>query len=264
MKRGMANIVFHPHGWIRSDQMVAVIDHAIDRWGKKVRFLNFSECVARLTKNLLAGQPLRAKDGADNGVRLMDLDDDGYLDVVIGNATLRQTRLWRPESGGWSESPFPVLIVTLPTANGTSRGAMPFSRDAGVRFGVLAGDGAASFLVRNEKQAGVWHFRKGQWQHDRAMLTGLVLDGEPVMTARREWIRAFVCAIWMRDGICEVIVSNPRQNAVFAWNVATGRWVSQPFGLPEDALLVDEKGRDAGLRLVDVNEDGHTDMLVLR
>ena len=77
VKRGMANIVFHPHGWIRSDQMVDVIDHAVNRWGNKIRILNFRECVDRLTKHLLAGQPLRAADGSDNGIRLLDLNDDG-------------------------------------------------------------------------------------------------------------------------------------------------------------------------------------------
>ena len=261
IKRGMANIVFHPHGWIRSDQMLAVIDHAIDRWGKKVRFLNFAECVARLTENLLAGQPLRAKNGADNGVRLMDLDDDGYLDVVIGNATLQQTRLWQPNRSAWVESSFPVLLIDSPTANDTSGDAVPLPCDAGVRFGILTNDGAASFLVRNEKQAGVWHFRKGQWQHDQTMLTGLVLDGEPVMTARKGVDQGVRLRDLDGDGIGEVIVSNPRQNAVFAWNTATKQWVSLPFGLPENALLVDEKGRDAGLRLIDVNEDGHADVL---
>ena len=46
-------------------------------------------------------QPLRAADGGDNGVRLLDLDNDGYLDVVIGNAQVRQTRLWSPRIRKW-------------------------------------------------------------------------------------------------------------------------------------------------------------------
>ena len=176
-KRGMANVVFHPHGWIRPDQMVDLVDHVVTQHGDKVLFLNFRECVDRLTEHLLAGQSLRAVDGSDNGVRILDLDHDGYLDVVIGNGQLKRTRLWEPETEKWIESPFPVSIVRSPTEAGTKE-------DAGVRFGVLTPAGKASFLVRNEQAAGVWHFRDGDWHQDREMLNGLSIEGAPVMTVR--------------------------------------------------------------------------------
>ena len=51
-----------------------------------------------LEKNLLGGHPLRAADGQDNGVRVLDLNNDGYMDVVIGNENVRQTRLWSPDT----------------------------------------------------------------------------------------------------------------------------------------------------------------------
>ncbi|HUY37014.1 MAG TPA: hypothetical protein VMV69_30125 [Pirellulales bacterium] len=38
----------------------------------------------------MTGQPLRAADGRDNGVRLVDLNDDGYLDVLISNPELQR------------------------------------------------------------------------------------------------------------------------------------------------------------------------------
>ncbi len=62
--------------------------------GDRVKFLTFREVEARLNTHLLAGQPLRALDGGDNGVRVLDLDGDGFQDVVIGNAQLQRTRLW--------------------------------------------------------------------------------------------------------------------------------------------------------------------------
>ena len=260
IKRGMANIVFHPHGWIRSDQMVDVIDHAANRWQDKIRFLNFSECIDRLNKHLLSGQPLRAEDGTDNGVRLLDLNADGYLDVVIGNRKLQQTRLWKPDQAAWDENVFPVLVVDAPTPRDAEKKPSG-AGDAGVRFGVLSPGGAASFLVRNEKQAGVWHFHDGNWRHDPAMLAGLMLDGQPVMTSRMGVDQGVRLRDLNADGICEVIVSNPEQNAVFQWNAKTKQWIKQAFGLPENALLVDAEGRDAGLRFVDVNEDGYADVL---
>ena len=264
-KRGMANIVFHPHGWIRSDQMVDVIDHANDRWGSKIRVLNFRECVDRLTKHLLAGQPLRAEDGLDNGVRLLDLNNDGYLDVVIGNAQLQLTRLWNPDQIRWEEKPFPALVVDASRGSDgdgeSESGSLTDSRDAGIRFGVLSSDSGASFLVRNERQAGVWHFRKGDWQRDPAMLAGLVLDGTQVMTSRKGIDQGVRLRDLDSDGICEVIVSNPHQSAIFRWDAQIQQWRKLPFALPKNALLVDADGRDAGLRFVDVNEDGRADVM---
>ncbi len=261
IKQGMANIVFHPHGWIRSDQMVEVIDHAIDRWGERVRFLNFPECIERLNKHLLSGQSLRAEDGGDNGVRLLDLNDDGYLDVVIGNGKLQQTRLWKPNQMRWDEKSFPIPIVDSSIRENIDQKVRSAPRDAGVRFGVLSPNGVASFLVRNEKQSGVWHFHEGDWKYDPGMLAGLMLDGKPVMTSLHGVDQGVRFRDVDADGICEVIVSNPNQNAVFKWNAKAKQWVRQSFSLPEDAVLVDANGRDAGLRFIDVNEDGRADVL---
>ena len=45
--------MFHPHGWIKSEQVVELIDHAVKTHGSKVKFLNFREALDRLNKNLL-------------------------------------------------------------------------------------------------------------------------------------------------------------------------------------------------------------------
>ncbi len=253
-KRGVANVVFHPHGWIRPDQMVALVDHVVAQYGSKVRFLNFRECLDRLNQNLLAGQSLRSADGSDNGVRLLDLDNDGFLDVVIGNGQLKQTRLWRSKTEKWIESPFPVSIVRSEAGAGAAK-------DAGVRFGVLTPAGNASFLVRNEQTAGIWHFQGGVWQQDREMLKGLSIEGKPVMTVRDGVDQGVRLRDLDGDGVCEVIVSNPEQNAVFAWNKEKDRWQQMPFSLPAGTAIVDALGRDAGLRLIDINEDGRDDVL---
>ena len=51
--------MFHPHGWISTEQIVDLIDHAVTKHGKKVKFLTFREAQERLNKNLLDGHPLR-------------------------------------------------------------------------------------------------------------------------------------------------------------------------------------------------------------
>ncbi|MEI8022064.1 MAG: hypothetical protein WCH39_27895, partial [Schlesneria sp.] len=81
-KQGVMNLVFHPHGWINSDQVIELIDHAIARHGKKVKFLNFKECVDRLNANVLGGQSLRKSDGSDRGLRLADANRDGRWELI--------------------------------------------------------------------------------------------------------------------------------------------------------------------------------------
>src|SRR5205085_12211262 len=75
--------VFHPYGWSTPQQWVEFIDYAQKKYGKSVKFLNFRECLERINKNLLDGHPVRDEKGRDNGVRLVDLDQDGLLDVIV-------------------------------------------------------------------------------------------------------------------------------------------------------------------------------------
>ena len=56
-------VVFHPHGWIRNDQLVEFVDYAVEKYGSRVKFLNFAECLERINTHLLGGVALRT-DGA--------------------------------------------------------------------------------------------------------------------------------------------------------------------------------------------------------
>src|SRR5262249_10338271 len=70
--------------------------------GKKVKFLTFKEAQERLNKNVLGGIPIRhPEDGNDNGVRLLDIDNDGYLDAALTNEKVRLIWRWQPLSGSW-------------------------------------------------------------------------------------------------------------------------------------------------------------------
>ena len=102
LKQGVFNLVFHPHGWIKPEQVVELIDHAVKKHGKKVKFLNFREAQERLNKNLLArpAAPRRRTDD-DNRVRLVDLNKDGYMDVV-GEP---QSSDLEPASRTWATQP---------------------------------------------------------------------------------------------------------------------------------------------------------------
>jgi putative membrane-bound dehydrogenase-like protein len=251
-KKGTFNLVFHPYGWSKPEQLVDLIDHADRTHGKKVKFLTFREAQERINRHLLDGNPVRAADGGDNGVRLLDVDGDGNMDVIIGNDKVRQTRRW-VSGRRWVTSGFPVPLVEDDGKGGR--------RDAGVRFGVIDRFGGACLLVRTEKRAGAWRFKGSAWEEVPELLAGLEIDGQPVFTARDGRDLGVRLRDIDGDGACELIVGNDRQQAVFAWSAVDKRWKKLPWTLPEGTRIVDGRGRDAGLRLVDVDDDGRLDVL---
>lgn len=238
LKRGVMTMVLHPHGWSDPQQIVDLIDHAVTKYGKRVKFLNFPEALERLEKNLLKGQSLRAAEGGDNGVRLADVNNDGFMDVLIGNEHLTATRVWDSAGNRWKETEMPVS----------------FSGRAGerVQFGVVQKDGAATMLSRS----GAWTFANGKWQETPDLLKGL--DALANTTPGKDTgirLRDFD-----RDGICELLVSNTTTNAIYRWSTDTRRWDVANFALPEGVSLLNERGEDNSLRFVDLNEDGFDDV----
>jgi len=257
IKQGTMNMIFHPHGWIRNDQIVELIDYAVERYGNRVRFLTFREAQERIDKYLLGNEPLRAQDGQDNGVRLLDLNNDGYLDVVVGNERVRQSRVWQPDTRSWSTSSFPAAIVS-PGPGGRS--------ETGLRFGIIQADGNVTALVRNGQEAKGWTFKRNEWVEEK-YLTGLDLDGKAIFTATEQGASGMRDnGVRLRDldgdGRDELIVGNESQNGVFRWSEERRAWSPLPYSLPRNARIVDARGRDNGLRFVDVNGDGFADVIL--
>lgn len=248
LKQGVMTLVFHPWGWSSPQQHVDFVNYATGRYGKRVRFLNFNEAIELLEKNVLGGQSLRNNSGRDNGVRLLDLNHDGYIDAVIGNEKVRQTRIWSPEKKRWIVGEFPAQIVA------------PDHIDAGLRFGITTADGFPTAIVHNESTSGAWHFDGHTWVSDGSLLNGLDAGG-PVLTSDRGRDRGVRFHDLDNDGCCELIVSNDRQQAIFKWNIAGRRWEKLPFALPAGTSIVDAQGRDAGLRFVDIDGDDFDDVL---
>ena len=87
-----------------------------------------------------------------------------YLDVVISNEEVHQTRLWSPK-------PDPGRLVTFPSFS-----AAEACGPERVRFGIFRPDGHASLLFRTEHEAGAWSFDAGQWVLDKDLLNGLAVE----------------------------------------------------------------------------------------
>src|SRR5439155_25933483 len=98
---------------------------------------------------------------------------------------------------------------------------------------------------------------------ERALLTGLEFAVEPpfrtVLTSAEGIDRGVRFRDLDGDGRCELLVANAAQSGAFAWSDEKKAWELLPFAPP---ALVDLKGRDNGIRFVDVNEDGHDDLVI--
>ncbi|MBI1311426.1 c-type cytochrome [bacterium] len=160
-KQGVFNLVFHPHGWIKAEQVVELIDHAVATHGKKVKFLTFREALNRLNRNLLAEHPLRNPDGRDNGVRVVDVDRDGFQDVVIGNAEHRVTRLWHHRDRSWHEVGFPTRI-----GSGVRFTQVREDGHISVLAPSLEGPTAKPIVVTENVPERAWYFDGREWVDD--------------------------------------------------------------------------------------------------
>lgn len=150
LKQGVMNFVFHPHGWIRADQVIELIDHAVTRHGPKVKFLTFREALERLNQNFLKGTPLRDAQGRDNGVRLIDTDGDGLLEAVHS-----AQRFDRPSFAALKTDSLPPEVVQ---PSGTI--------DPSLRLVDINEDGHRDLVFSNQTQYGVylWNPTSSSWE----------------------------------------------------------------------------------------------------
>src|SRR6266446_2064744 len=166
--------VFPPHGWSAPEQWVEFIGYAQEKYGQRVKFLTFREALERLEKNALAGHSLRAREfrvdplngkseanacnGRENGVALLDVDGDGFMDVMIGNNDRDVTRVWQPKQSRWSETGTPELLQTFHLDGRRD--------DYQIRFGVVRG---ATVMLGHK----AWQWTDGRWESAPELLRGL-------------------------------------------------------------------------------------------
>jgi hypothetical protein len=264
VKRGVWALCFHPYDWMTSQQLIELIEYAYQTYPGRVSFLTFPELLQRLEENLLGGQSLRNSQGGDNGVRLLDVNGDGWMDVIVANAAVQKTRVWQPESRSWQETDFPVRLVDYSPAGEIA---------PQVHFGILAGCKGAVMLVRRGPELRFWHWSGAGWVELAEASQGLedllaILPGLPQQDV----------GIRLRDldgdGSCELLVAGVATSRVYRWEarqlsesppgstteqLVRGSWVRLDYALP--VPVVDEKGRDAGLRLVDLDGDSDLDVV---
>jgi putative membrane-bound dehydrogenase-like protein len=256
IKQGVMTLTFHPYGWSTSEQIVELIDHANAKYGKRIKFMTFREAYRELGRSLLGGWFVRRPGLVthDGGVRLIDLNDDSYMDVVQPHHSRRVFWLWDPVKSRPTErrgTPF----MNIPLIAGQ------FGPEQGLRFGIIHPDGRPIALISNDTAQGGWQFNGQEWIEDASLLEGLETEGQPFLTA----VAGHDMGVRLRDidgdGGCELIIGNDRQNAVFRRTMSPPKWERLPFTLPDGARIVDKRDTDAGMRFVDLDEDGALDLV---
>lgn len=203
LKQGVFNLVFHPHGWIKPQQIVELIDHAVARHGRKVKFLTFRECAQRLNRRFgpLRGQapPLATTREAipnlppawrlppsrlpppvpfdaqrDTGLRLVDVNGDGAVDCLFSDHRRYALYLFDKAQGGWTTAIFDVLRGQ---EDGTRPVLPPFVRADGTNNGAWIHSGA------------VWLMNEDTWRlpdHVFKLTFAELLAGSPAARGRPE------------------------------------------------------------------------------
>ncbi len=250
VKQGLMVFGFHPHGWITAEQIIEFLNYSTSTYGKRVRFITFKQAQQRIDQFLLSNQPLRNERGDDNGIRLLDLNHDGWMDVVIGNENLQMTRIWRPSQQDWQETGFPTRIVKESQKNDV--------RSNGVRFGIVQSNGYASMLVKNEIEQGFHHFDGRKWVTVNGYFKGLEPSIFTSLSGRDRGVRFRDIT---GDGTTELVISNPDQNFLYEWNPRNRIWSEMTYTIPSGRFIVDGEGLDNGLRFADLNDDGFDDIV---
>jgi hypothetical protein len=225
IKKGVFTMVFHPHGWIKAEQIIELIDHAQQKHGNKVKFLTFKEAQDRLQKALFRKDEWR---GCADSVFLLDLNNDGYLDIVDLRTRVGKTYLWDPEYTHWKVVPGPDGLALKTLLGG------------GVHFGVLQNNGFASVahysptdeaIGPERYREGVYHFNGKKWIADAKIGAGPPKLAVPVQRL----------IDFDGDGICEKIDGDGK---VFRHEPGKD-WQPLAFALP----FTDK----ASLRFLDLN-----------
>lgn len=254
IKKGVFSMVFHPHGWIKAEQVVEFIDHVVEKHGKKVKFLTFKEALERLEKNLLKVDAFRVAEDRfpvgkstfivgdhEPGVFILDVNDDGFMDVVnVHDATCR---VWDGRRSSWKEMAFP--------GQETLKGWF-----AGYFFGRFQPTGLVTALDLRLPLNGGWDFHGDGWKENKAYFhtpRGMREAFSP---------KDLGCRVLDvdGDGLSEVVYYLRPDRGVFAWDRKAG-WKLLAFSIPVDTLVADSRQGRSGLVFHDLNGDGKLDLL---
>lgn len=248
IKQGTFNLVFHPHGWIKAEQIVELIDHAVEKHGKKVKFLTFRECAERLNLNLVGSSSLRnTKEGASKAV-VLDANNDGFMDVVRPlSASEFEGLFWNPKKQSWMSNR-EKGVWRSPRWGTTWRGDERFMPSV--------------LLPAPSNNSRSLYVSDGDQWHELLTIFPLGRLGPKWGPLALRWLEAD--DTFFRDfdgnGQTEMILVEGEDSRILE-RIRDNGWQVATIELPNRVPFSSEKGDASGLRLGDVNSDGKLDCL---
>jgi len=248
IKKGVFTMVFHPHGWIKAEQVVELIDYAVEKYGKKVKFLNFGEALGRLEKNLTVANAMRVPGaGWENGIRILDVNADGWMDCFISNEKTQALRIWENDKQNWAEHAFSEKFHETEWRDGKPSNYL----DHPFRF-LRMRDNRLGLLQTFRFKGNAWHWGKTGFTPVAELTRGIDWTGKTAPT----WLQA---ADIDGDAQSEFIVGDAGKCVVYVSSETAWRPLPfQPPFIPRPGQLDDD---DNGVRLADLNADGKLDLI---
>lgn len=178
----------------------------------------------------------------DYGVRLLDVNNDGFLDIIRNKSGVGAVWI-NNKSAGWTLDSSRTIPVSFVDASGV---------DQGVRFGDVNKDGFTDLVV--SKASGtheVYLNDDGQgWE-----LSGWSIPTDFVSSSGVD--QGVLLVDVNADGRDDIVKSKTGFHQVYLNNGAG--WIAVSWIIP--AEIVDSSGVDQGTRLLDVNGDGLIDIM---
>jgi hypothetical protein len=178
----------------------------------------------------------------DFGVRLVDVNNDGFVDIVKARNGYARSVLVNNRFNNWTNDTSYIFPVDIATSSGY---------DNGVRFADVDNDGKVDILLAKDstrqvylKNGSTWSI--SNWTIPVDFVTGTADNGVQIADINGD---GKIDLLQGKDTTKKAWLNNGA-----GWTDASSAWV-----LPE--TFVDSSGNDNGLRLIDLNNDGLPDLI---
>lgn len=187
--------------------------------------------------------------GTDLGLRLIDLNNDGYIDIIKGSGTSNR-KAWVNNKTAWNET-----SAFAPPEDFTDGS----NNDKGLRIADLNNDGFADLVQGWGGVRKAWLNNITKWGNEDSITWAPPSADFEFATAAGVDMGTQLFD-FNGDGRVDLLRAQSGQtkraalNTDGGWKIVSSQWES-----PTD--FVDSSGNDLGVRLADVNGDGLVDML---